>query len=99
MISSTYVQSTREEIANSVSHGIGFLSVVVTGPVLISDAAQKGGAMGVVGAGSTALLVATGAPDDPNPGSGVGAAGEGRKHKKENKDMMFYPATVHNFYA
>ena len=50
MTSSTHVQSTREEIANSVSHGIGLLSVVAAGPVLISDAAQKGGAMGVVGA-------------------------------------------------
>ncbi len=50
MTSSTRVQSTREEIANSVSHGIGLLTVVAAGPVLISDAAQKGGAMGVVGA-------------------------------------------------
>ena len=50
MTSSTRVQSTREEIANSVSHGIGLLTVVASGPVLISDAAQKGGAMGVVGA-------------------------------------------------
>ena len=50
MTSSVRVQSTGEEIANSVSHGIGFLTAVAAGPVLISDAAQRGGAIGVVGA-------------------------------------------------
>ena len=50
MTLSVRVQSTGEEIANSVSHGIGFLTAVAAGPVLISDAAQRGGAIGVVGA-------------------------------------------------
>ena len=50
MTSSVRVQSTGEEIANSVSHGIGFLTAIAASPVLISDVAQQGGAMNVVGA-------------------------------------------------
>ncbi len=53
-------QSLGEEIANSVSHGVGLLATVAAAPVLIVDAVQRGGAMGVVGASvfaSTACLL------------------------------------------
>ena len=39
-----------EEIANSVSHGVGFVAVLIAAPVLIRDAAQQGGTVGVIGA-------------------------------------------------
>jgi len=42
-------QSTGEEIANSVSHGIGFLAAVAATPVLIFSAVQHGNVAGIVG--------------------------------------------------
>ncbi len=50
-------QSLGEEIANSVSHGVGLLAAVVAAPVLIVDAVQRGGAMGVIGASVFASTV------------------------------------------
>ena len=43
-------QSFGEEIANSVSHGVGLLATVAATPVLIIAAVQRGGAEGIVGA-------------------------------------------------
>jgi len=43
-------QSLGEEIANSVSHGVGALAALVAGPVLIAGAARRGDAAEVVGA-------------------------------------------------
>ena len=40
----------REEIANSVSHGIGFLAAVAAVPVLVVAAARRGDVAGIVGA-------------------------------------------------
>ena len=42
-------QSFGEEIANSVSHGVGLLATVAATPVLIIAAIQRGGAVGIVG--------------------------------------------------
>ena len=42
-------QSFGEEIANSVSHGVGFLATVAATPVLIIAAIQRGGAEDIVG--------------------------------------------------
>jgi hemolysin III len=42
--------SPGEEIANSVSHGIGFLAAVVATPFLVVAAARRGGWLAVVGA-------------------------------------------------
>ncbi len=50
-------QSLGEEIANSVSHGVGLLAAVVAAPVLIVDAVQRGGATGVIGASVFASTV------------------------------------------
>ncbi len=50
-------QSLREEIANSVSHGVGLLAVVAAAPLLIVDAAQRGGATRVIGASVFAATV------------------------------------------
>ena len=50
-------QSLGEEIANSVSHGVGLLAVVVAAPVLIVDAVQRGGATRVIGASVFASTV------------------------------------------
>ncbi len=44
-------QTPREEIANSVSHGIGLAAAVAATPILIIDAADRGGPMGAAGAG------------------------------------------------
>ncbi len=44
-------QSRGEEIANSVSHGVGLLAAVAAVPVLVVAAVQRGGAAGIVGAG------------------------------------------------
>ena len=43
-------QSLGEEIANSVSHGIGLLATLVAFPVLVSAALQRGNTAGIVGA-------------------------------------------------
>ncbi len=43
-------QSLGEEIANSISHGVGLLAAVAAAPVLILAAVQRGGASGIVGA-------------------------------------------------
>ncbi len=43
-------QSLGEEIANSVSHGAGFIAALVAAPLLIMIAVQRGDTAGVVGA-------------------------------------------------
>ncbi len=43
------IQSPREEIANSISHGIGFLAAVAAVPILIVTAVRRGDAAGIVG--------------------------------------------------
>ncbi len=52
-------QSIGEEIANSISHGIGTLAAAAVAPVLIITALQRGGAASVVGASlfATTLLL------------------------------------------
>ena len=53
-------QSPGEEIANSVSHGVGLLAAVAAAPVLVYSAVQSGSAARIVGASvfaaSTVLL-------------------------------------------
>ena len=43
-------QSAAEEIANGVSHGIGFLAAVAVSPVLVVSAVQRDSSAGIVGA-------------------------------------------------
>jgi hemolysin III len=43
-------QSIGEEIANSLSHGIGFVAALAAAPLLIASTAQHGGVLNVVGA-------------------------------------------------
>src|SRR3970282_2645493 len=43
-------QSIGEEIANSVSHGVGLLAAVAAAPVLVLSAAQHDGAARIAGA-------------------------------------------------
>lgn len=43
-------QSPGEEIANSVSHGLGLLATVAAFPVLVAAAARRGDGAGIVGA-------------------------------------------------
>jgi hemolysin III len=53
-------QSLGEEIANSVSHGVGFLAAVAAVPVLVVHAVRRGGAADIVGAcvfGATMVLL------------------------------------------
>lgn len=55
-------QSAAEEVANSVSHGIGLLAAAVMTPYLLSTAMERGGTAGVVGAAifaATVLLLYT----------------------------------------
>lgn len=54
------MQSVGEEIANSVSHGVGLLAAVVLVPVLVIAAVQRGDAAQIVGAsifGAAMVLV------------------------------------------
>ena len=44
------VQTLGEEIANSVSHGVGVLAAIIAAPVLIVAAVQRGSVEGIVGA-------------------------------------------------
>jgi hemolysin III len=42
-------QTRGEEIANSVSHGVGFLAALAAAPILVVNAANRGGTAGIVG--------------------------------------------------
>ncbi|MCF8068852.1 MAG: hemolysin III family protein [Desulfobacterales bacterium] len=44
------VQTRGEEIANSISHGVGFLAAATTSPILVISAVQHNNAAGIVGA-------------------------------------------------
>jgi len=50
-------QSPGEEIANSLSHGVGLLAAVAVAPILIVGAVQRGGAPGIIGASVFAATV------------------------------------------
>jgi hemolysin III len=53
-------QSPREELANSISHGVGFAAALAAIPILVVSAAREGGAGPVVGGaifGSTMALL------------------------------------------
>ena len=50
-------QSHGEEIANSVSHGVGFVAALASAPVLIATAAKTGASVNV--AGATVFAVTT----------------------------------------
>jgi len=47
-----------EEIANCLSHGIGFVAILVAAPFLIVHAAERGGTTGLIGASVFALTAA-----------------------------------------
>jgi hemolysin III len=53
------LQSLGEEIANSVSHGLGLLAALAAVPVLITGAQQRGDVTGIVGASifATAMVL------------------------------------------
>jgi hemolysin III len=56
----TRASTTGEEIANSVSHGLGLLLALAGLPLLVFDALQRGGTLPVLGAavfGSSAVLL------------------------------------------
>jgi hemolysin III len=52
-------QSLGEEVANSLSHGVGFLATVAAFPVLVMAAQQRGATAGIVGASvfATAMVL------------------------------------------
>jgi len=50
-------QSLGEEIANSVSHGVGLLAAMVAAPILIANAVRNGGPASVVGSGVFASTI------------------------------------------
>lgn len=55
-----HAQSVGDEIANSVSHGVGLLAAVAVTPVLVVAAVQRGDPVNIVGAsifGATMVLV------------------------------------------
>lgn len=52
-------QSPAEEIANSISHGLGFLGTLAAAPILIVAAAGRGEAAGVVAASIFAATLVT----------------------------------------
>jgi len=48
LISEERTQSRGEEIANSISHGVGFLAAVAASPVLVFSAVQRNNPVGIV---------------------------------------------------
>jgi hemolysin III len=50
-------QSLGEEIANSLSHGFGFVAALVSAPILVVTTAQSGRAVNVVGAAIFAITM------------------------------------------
>jgi hemolysin III len=52
------VPSLGEEIANAVSHGVGFLAALAAAPFLVLASARRGDAIGIVGASVFAATVA-----------------------------------------
>ncbi len=60
LASQEYGQSLGEEIANSVSHGVGFLAAVAVSPILVVSAVRRDGSAAIVGASifaSTMILL------------------------------------------
>jgi hemolysin III len=51
-------QTLGEEIANSVSHGVGFLGALAVTPWLVREAARRGGAIEILGASVFAATMA-----------------------------------------
>src|SRR6185295_12462433 len=51
-------QTLGEEIANSVSHGVGLLGALAVTPLLVREAARRGGAIEIVGASVFAATMA-----------------------------------------
>ena len=51
-------QSRKEEIANGISHGVGFLATVAASPVLVVSAVQHENPAGIVGASVFAFTMA-----------------------------------------
>ena len=49
IVSKERIQSLGEEIANSVSHGVGFIAAVIISSILIVSAARHSSAAGIVG--------------------------------------------------
>ena len=56
-LSGKRAQSLGEEIANSVSHGVGLAAAAAATPFLIVEAIRRGGAPGVIGASIFASTV------------------------------------------
>ena len=52
------VLSRGEEIANSVSHGVGFLAAIAVSPILVLSAVKRGSPAGIVGASVFAFTMA-----------------------------------------
>ena len=50
-------QSPREEIANSLSHGLGFVAAVASAPILVVTTAQTGRTVNIVGAAIFAVTM------------------------------------------
>ena len=62
MMGVTHAQSCRpwsrgEEIANSVSHGIGLLAALIAVPILLAEAARRGDAQSVTRSGVFGLAI------------------------------------------
>jgi hemolysin III len=60
MVSRSRTQSIGEEIANSISHGVGLLGAIAVTPILIVVASRQSGALGIVAAsvfGATMILM------------------------------------------
>ncbi|MCB1232632.1 MAG: hemolysin III family protein [Verrucomicrobiae bacterium] len=52
------VQTSGEELANAISHGLGFVAAIVGTPILIVTAVKTGGTAGVIGASVFAATMA-----------------------------------------
>jgi predicted membrane channel-forming protein YqfA (hemolysin III family) len=57
MVAMERPQSMGEEIANSLSHGLGFVAAVAAAPILIVTTAQTGRTLNVIGAAIFAVTM------------------------------------------
>ncbi len=52
-----HTQSPEEEIANSISHGVGLVAALVAAPCLVAAAVDRGDILNIVGAGVFAAAI------------------------------------------
>ncbi len=83
-------QSSREEVANSITHGLGLAGAATVGPLVVADAVRRGGDVWRVGgaavfAATLVLMYLTSTVYHAWPSAGRDAASEARRARRKER--------------